>query len=97
MERLRDGAPAVTVEVIDVSGVETAPLRDEVKALVPASDYVEATAAEGYTVVRYVDGALDAVLGTGRYAAWTARRKVQLAVIEVRERLLQVTGQEVMR
>jgi len=96
VERLRDGAPAVTVEVIDVSGVETAPLRDEVKALVPASDYVEATAAEGYTVVRYVDGALDAVLGAGRYAAWTAQRKVQLAVIEVRERLLQVTGQEVM-
>ena len=96
VERLRDGAPAVTVEVIDVSGVETAPLRDEVKPLVPASDYVEATAAEGCTVVRYVDGALDAVMGAGRYAAWTARRKVQLAVIEVRERLLQVNGQEVM-
>jgi len=96
VERLRDGAPAVTVEVIDVSGVETAPLRDEVKALVPAADYVEATAAEGSTVVRFVDGALDAVLGAGRYAAWTAQRKVQLAVIEVRERLLQVTGQEVM-
>jgi hypothetical protein len=84
----------VRVEVIDVSGVETAPLRDEVKAPVPASDYVEASAAEGSTVLRYVDGALDAVLGAGRYAAWTARRSVQLAVIEVREQLLQVTGQE---
>ncbi|MFL5365209.1 MAG: slipin family protein [Myxococcales bacterium] len=97
VERLaRDTAPAVSVEIVDVSGVDTAPLRDEVKALVPASDYVEATAAEGSTVVRYVDGALDAVLGAGRHAAWTARRKVLLAVIEVRERLLQVTGQEVM-
>ena len=97
VERLgREAGAAVTVEVVDVSGVETAPLRDEVKALVPASDYVEATAAEGCTVVRYVDGALDAVLGAGRHAAWTAKRKVQLAVIEVRERLLQVTGQEVM-
>jgi hypothetical protein len=75
VERLRDGAPAVSVEVIDVSGIETAPLHEEVKALVPASDYVEATAAEGCTVLRYVDGALDAVLGAGRYAAWTARRK----------------------
>jgi regulator of protease activity HflC (stomatin/prohibitin superfamily) len=92
----RDTAPAVTVQVHDVSGVETAPLRDEVKALVPASDYVEATAAEGSTVVRYVDGALDAVLGGGRHAAWTAQRKVQLAVIDMRERLLAVTGQEVM-
>ena len=97
VERLaRDTAPAVTVEVYDVSGVETAPLRDDVKALVPASDYVDATAAEGSTVVRYVDGALDAVLGAGRHAAWTAQRKVVLAVIEVRERLLAVTGQEVM-
>lgn len=96
VEQLRDGTPAVSVEVIDVSGVETEPLSDEVKALVPASDYVEATAAEGYTAVRYVDGALDAVLGPGRTAAWTARRKVQLAVIEVRERLLAVNGQEVM-
>jgi len=92
----RDGAPAISVEVIDASGVETAPLRDEVKALAPASDYVEATAADGSTVVRYVDGALDAVLGAGRYAAWTVRRKVQLILIELRERLLAVNGQEVM-
>lgn len=88
--------PAVTVEVLDVSGVEAAPLRDEVRALVPAGDYVEATAAEGTTVVRYVDGALDAVLGAGRHAAWTVRRKVTLAVIDQRERVVQVTGQEVM-
>ena len=92
----REAGLSVTIEVVDVSGVETAPLRDEVKALVPASDYVEATAAEGSTVVRYVDGALDAVLGAGRKAAWTARAKVQLVVIEVRERILAVTGQEVM-
>jgi hypothetical protein len=54
---------ALSVEVIDVSGVETAPLRDEVKALVRAPDYVEAIAAGSYTVVRYVDDTLDAVLG----------------------------------
>ena len=46
--------PTVSLEVLDVSGVEAAPLRDEVKALVPASDYVEATAAEGTAVLRYV-------------------------------------------
>ncbi len=88
--------PSVTVEVIDVSGVAAEPLRDEVKALVPATDYVEATAAEGTTVVRYVDGALDAVLGAGRHAAWTVRRKVNLAVIDLREHQLAVNGQEVM-
>ena len=47
----------VTLEVVDVSGVEAAPLRDEVEGLVPPSDYLEATAAEGTTVLRYVDGA----------------------------------------
>ena len=88
--------PSVTVEVIDVSGVATEPLRDEVKALAPSTDYVEATAAEGTTVVRYVDGALDAVLGAGRHAAWTVRRKVNLAVIDLREHQLAVNGQEVM-
>ena len=66
--------PTVTLEVLDVSGVEATPLRDEVKALVPAADYVEATAAEGTVVLRYVDGALEAVLGPGRHAAWTVRR-----------------------
>jgi SPFH domain / Band 7 family len=74
----------------------TADLRAEELALVPATDYVEATAVEGTTVVRYVDGALEAVLGAGRHAAFTARRKVTLAVIDLRERLVQVTGQEVM-
>jgi regulator of protease activity HflC (stomatin/prohibitin superfamily) len=83
--------PSVTVETIDVARVETAPLRDEARALVPASDYVEATAAEGTTVVRYVDGALEAVLGAGRHAAWTVRKKVTLAVIDLREKPVQVT------
>ncbi|HZI09959.1 MAG TPA: slipin family protein [Myxococcus sp.] len=88
--------PAVRVERVDTSGVATAPLRDEVRVLVPASDYTEATAAEGSVVLRYVDGSLDAVLPAGRHAAWTVARKVQLAVIDLRERLLHVTGQEVM-
>jgi regulator of protease activity HflC (stomatin/prohibitin superfamily) len=88
--------PSVTVDVIDVSGVTADPLRDEVKALVPTSDYVEVTAAAGTTVVCYVDGALDEVLGAGRHAAWTVRRKVNLAVIDLREQQLAVSGQEVM-
>jgi regulator of protease activity HflC (stomatin/prohibitin superfamily) len=46
--------------------------------------------------LRYVDGALESVLPAGRHAAWTARRKVTFAVIDVREKVLQITGQEVM-
>jgi len=36
------------------------------------------------------------VLGPGRHAAWTVRRKVQLSVIDTREKQLAVNGQEVM-
>ncbi|MCP3098351.1 slipin family protein [Myxococcus sp. K15C18031901] len=90
------GAPAVSVERIDTLRLEAEPLRDDIRPLVPASDYTEATATEGCVVLRYVDGALDAVLPAGRHAAWTVSRKVQLAVIDLRERLLHVTGQEVM-
>jgi hypothetical protein len=75
--------PAVEVELFDVSGVYARPLRDEVKALVPATEYVEATAPKGSVVLRYVDGELDAVLPAGRHAAWTVARKVHLEVVDV--------------
>jgi len=91
-----DGTPATQVQTFDVSGVAASPLRNDVRALVPASDYVETTAAEGTSALRFVDGALDAVLGAGRHAAWTARRKVAFTVTDLRERVLQVAGQEVM-
>jgi regulator of protease activity HflC (stomatin/prohibitin superfamily) len=55
-----------------------------------------AIAAEGCVAVRSVDGRLDAVLPAGRHAAWASLRTVQLAVIDLRERLLAVNGQEVM-
>jgi hypothetical protein len=88
--------PAVAVEGVDTSGIEAPPLRDDVRPLVPATDYVEATAPEGSVVLRYVDGVLEAVLPAGRHAAWTTTRKVMLSVVDLRERLLHVTGQEVM-
>ncbi len=88
--------PAVAIEVVDTSGIEAPPLRDDVRPLVPAADYVEATAAEGSVVLRYVDGVLEAVLPAGRHAAWTTTRKVLLSGVDLRERLLHVAGQEVM-
>lgn len=101
MERVLDRASgrevsAVSVEEFEASAVQVEPLREELRALAPASDYVEATAPEGTVALRYVDGVLDAVLPSGRHAAWTTQHKVQLAVIDLRERVLHVTGQEVM-
>lgn len=88
--------PLVRIELIDVSGVETKVLDDELKALAPASDYVEVTAPAGAVALRYVDGKLDAELAAGRHAAFTVVKKVQFAVIDLKERMLHVTGQEVM-
>lgn len=98
--RLSDGsratAPALACETYDLTQPIATPLTDEVKALVPGHDYVEATAAAGSVVLRYVDGRLDAVLPAGRHAAWRSATKVELVVIDQRERLLHVTGQEAM-
>ena len=86
----------VRIDKLDLSGVETRALKDDAKAIAPASDYVETMAAEGSVALRFVDGQLDAVLPAGRHAAFTALRKVHFAVIDLKERLINVTGQEVM-
>jgi hypothetical protein len=86
----------VQVELIDVSAVEAKPLRDELRPLVPASDYVETTAPEGFVQLRFVDGKLDTVLPPGRHAAWNVAHKVTFSALEVRERLIHLAGQEVM-
>ena len=88
--------PLIGVQVFDTSGVEAKLLPTDVAALAKVRDYVEATAPEGSVAVRYVDGQLDAVLPAGRHAAWNTLRTVSLAVIDLRERVLAVNGQEVM-
>ncbi len=88
--------PLVKVQRYDTSGVEARPLQVDVAALAKGRDYVEVTAPEGHVAVRYVDGQLDAVLPAGRHAAWNTMRTVTMAVIDLRERVLAVTGQEVM-
>lgn len=88
--------PLVRVEVLDGSGVEARPLPADVVALVKGRDYVEAIAPEGHVALRFVDGQLDAVLPAGRHAAWGAVRTVTFSVVDLRERVLAVNGQEVM-
>ena len=86
----------IAVQVFDTAGIEAKLLPTDVAALAKARDYVEATASEGSVAVRYVDGQLDAVLPAGRHAAWNTMRTVSLAVIDLRERVLAVNGQDVM-
>lgn len=88
--------PLISVEVKDTSAVEARPLTTDVAALAKGRDYVEVTAPEGSVAVRYVDGQLDTVLPAGRHAAWNTMRTVSMAVIDLREKVLAVNGQEVM-
>lgn len=88
--------PGTKIELVDVSAIEAKPLPDELRPLVPATDYVEVTAPEGHVVLRWVNGALEKVLGPGRAAAWNVAQKVVLTVIDARERVLAVNAQEVM-
>lgn len=100
IERKVDGqkvlVDAIDVVVVDTAAVSADVLRDDVRALVPAADYVEVVVPDGHVALRTVDGAVDAELGPGRHAAWTTRRKVGLTVVDLRERVLAITGQEVM-
>ena len=86
----------IEVKVFDTSAVETKPLAPDFAALAKARDYVEVIAPEGNVAVRYVDGQLDAVLPAGRHAAWNTVHTVTLSVIDLRERVLAVNGQDVM-
>jgi regulator of protease activity HflC (stomatin/prohibitin superfamily) len=88
--------PSVRVEVIDTSGVATAPLMAQTRAVVDGADYRETTVPQGCVAVRYVDGVLDEVLGPGRHAAWTCTKTVEYAVLDMRERVMPVSAQEVM-
>lgn len=101
VERVVDRAtgevkPLVATQRFDTRGVDARLLPTDVAALARGRDYVEVTAPAGCVAVRFVDGRLDTVLPAGRHAAWNTVHTVTFAVIDLRERVLAVTGQEVM-
>jgi regulator of protease activity HflC (stomatin/prohibitin superfamily) len=54
------------------------------------------TVAEGQAGLVYVDGKLKEVVSPGQYAYWQLAAKVNVVIIEMRETVLDVTGQEIM-
>jgi regulator of protease activity HflC (stomatin/prohibitin superfamily) len=88
--------PLVVVEVLDTRGLEVTPLDTEVRKLVPTSDCAEVTVPAGCVALKHVDGVLHDVLPPGRHAAWTTTRQVNFAVLDLRQRIQHITGQEVM-
>jgi regulator of protease activity HflC (stomatin/prohibitin superfamily) len=86
----------VSVDVIDVSGVDAVPVDADVKAVVAAGEYIDVTVPEGAAGVRFKDGAVDDVLPPGRYAAFTVAHQVQIVAIDLRERVVTVQGQDIL-
>jgi regulator of protease activity HflC (stomatin/prohibitin superfamily) len=82
--------------------ISTAPVvaNDHVPApfrpLVPSSHLVSVTVAAHERALVYVDGALDRSVGEGAWAFFAADRAVSVARVDLREREIQIVGQEVM-
>ena len=87
---------SMRVDVIDTSAIVAKPLAKNVERIAAIEDYVEVTVPNGCVAVRTVDGQLDEVLGPGRHAAWKTVREVNFAILDMRERVLDVVGQELM-
>ncbi|HEU0033416.1 MAG TPA: SPFH domain-containing protein [Kofleriaceae bacterium] len=88
--------PSVAVKVFDVT--EPAPeLTDELRAIIPATELVEAQVKQYERGLKYTQGKFDGVLEPGRYAYWNhpgARTVVQ--IVDTRVQQLKIEGQELM-
>jgi regulator of protease activity HflC (stomatin/prohibitin superfamily) len=54
------------------------------------------TVCEGQAGLVYVEGELSEVVGPGQYVYWSVGKAVTFSVVEMRESVLDVTGQEIM-
>lgn len=66
------------------------------RPLVPASHLTALTVAAHERAMVYVDGALDRVVGEGAWCFFAADREVSVTRVDMREREIQIVGQEVM-
>ncbi len=88
--------PDVSVSMVSVKGTETTPLDNELRAIVPATDYVEVTVPDGAMGVRFTDGAIDTTLSPGRHAAFCVEHQVTFISLDLRERVITVQGQDIL-
>ncbi|HEV8630707.1 MAG TPA: slipin family protein [Thermoanaerobaculia bacterium] len=88
----------VRAEVIDARSVRFEhPQLAAVLAHPPASRFLEAVQVEaGQVALVMVDGRLAATLEPGRYAFWKDVVRLQVVVVDMRERVIDVGGQEIM-
>ncbi len=88
--------PSVELHVFDTR--EPVPdVTDELLALLPSSDVVQATVLEYQRGLLYVNGRFERVLEPGRYAYWTrVAAPVSIRLIDMRRQQLAIAGQELL-
>ncbi len=88
--------PNVVIRIFSIT--DTPPeLTDELRAVVPASEYVEAQVRQFERGLKYVQGKFEGILEPGRHVFWNhPGARVQVAVLDTRVQQLKVEGQELM-
>ena len=89
-------APGIAVRHHDVTGAAPE-LTDELRAVIPAAELVEATVRQFERGLLYVQGRFAGPLEPGRHVFWNhPGAKVTIAVLDARVQQLKVEGQELM-
>ena len=88
--------PGVAVQIYDVN--EPAPeLTDELRAVIPAAEIVEAQVKQFERALKYVNGRFEGILEPGRYTFWNHQAaRVHVQPLDMRVQQLKVEGQELM-
>ncbi len=88
--------PNVAVKTYVVTA-EAPELTDELRAIVPAAELVEAQVRQFERGLKYVQGRFDGILEPGRYVFWNhPAARVAVTVLDTRVQQLKIEGQELM-
>jgi regulator of protease activity HflC (stomatin/prohibitin superfamily) len=88
--------PMVATRVFNV--LDAAPeMADELRAIIPAAEIVEATVKQFEKGLKYVQGRFEGILEPGRHAFWNhPGARITVNVIDTRVQQLKIEGQELM-
>ncbi|MBA3539281.1 MAG: hypothetical protein H0T79_06605, partial [Deltaproteobacteria bacterium] len=88
--------PTVAVDRLDITG-EPPELTDELRAIIPAAELVEAQVRQFEKGLKYVQGRFEEILEPGRYIYWNhPGARVTVTLIDTRVQQLKIEGQELM-
>lgn len=88
--------PSVVVERFDVAGA-VPELTDELRAVIPATELVEAQVKQFERGLKYAQGKFEGILEAGRYAYWNhPGARIVVTVLDTRLQQLKIEGQELM-